>query len=418
MTREPPDNLAGNIDWPREGLTRVPYRVFNDPDVYAEEQRRIFRGPTWNYLGVEAEIASPGDFKTTFVGEIPVIVVRADSGEINGLVNRCAHRGALVCHHVEGNRRVFTCPYHNWSFTHAGELVGVAFRHGVRGQGGMPADFNTADHGLEQLRVESYAGVIFGTLSDATPPLADYLGPVHRQHIGRIFNRPMKVIGHYSQYLRSNWKLYMENVRDPYHASILHLFFGSFGLSRHTMEGAALLDERGWHHVVYTKRATDDISGSEYEGGKLESMKSHLELADPSLLDEWTEFDDGITNLVQTVFPAVTFQQITNCLGVRHLIPRGPDESELFWTLLGYADDEPWQTEIRHKQANLIGPAGLISLEDGAVTNMIQRGIQGAAGDENAVVEMGGASVESGANRVTEATIRGFWKGYRENMGI
>jgi hypothetical protein len=147
-------------------------------------------------------------------------------------------------------------------------------------------------------------------------------------------------------------------------------------------------------------------------------MKSHLELADRRILEEWPEFPDGITNMVQTIFPAVTFQQISNCIGVRHIVPRGPTESEWFWTLLGYADDDEAKTRIRARQANLIGPAGLISLEDGAVTNFVQRGIRGGGPDAAAVVEMGGAGVQSSENRVTEATIRGFWKGYRETMGL
>jgi anthranilate 1,2-dioxygenase large subunit/terephthalate 1,2-dioxygenase oxygenase component alpha subunit len=236
--------------------------------------------------------------------------------------------------------------------------------------------------------------------------------------LDRIYSRPMRVLGQHSQYLRNNWKLVMENVRDPYHASILHLFFGSFGLSRQTMKGEALVDDSGWHHIVYTKRATDDIRGSEYEGKQLPNMKSHLQLSDRRILEEWPEFEDGITNMVQTVFPAVTFQQISNCIGVRHIVPRGSNESEWFWTLLGYVDDDEAKTRIRARQANLIGPAGLISLEDGAVTNFVQRGIRGRRAGENAVLEMGGSAVQSSENRVTEATIRGFWKGYRETMGL
>lgn len=98
--------------------------------------------------------------------------------------------------------------------------------------------------------------------------------------------------------------------------------------------------------------------------------------------------------------------------------PRGPDACELFWTLLGYADDEEWKTRIRARQANLVGPAGLISLEDGLVTNFVQRGIQGGKRGDASVVELGGRAVESTEDRVTEATIRGFWKGYRETMGL
>lgn len=414
------NNPEETFAWPPEGVTRVPYRVFDDPAIHEREQQLLFRGPTWNYLGLDCEIPNAGDYKTTWVGETPVILCRDENGGVNAMVNRCAHRGSLVRIDkrgtVKGKR--LTCVYHNWTYDLRGNLASVAFRRGVRGAGGYPESFELEHHGLEKLRVATLHGIHFGTFSDATPPLDQYLGPVMGRYLSRVYSRPMKVIGHHSMYLRNNWKLVMENVRDPYHASILHLFFGSFGLSRQTMKGEAVVDDSGWHHIVYTKRGTDDIRGSEYEGGKLPNMKSHLDLADRRLLEEWPEFDDGITNLVQTIFPTVTFQQITNCLGVRHIVPRGPNESEWFWTLLGYEDDDEAKTRIRARQANLIGPAGFISMEDGAVTNFVQRGIRGRLPDAQAVLELGGDRIETSENRVTEATIRGFWKGYREVMKL
>ena len=414
----PDERSPAPLVWPEEGLTRVPYAVFDDAHIHAREQERLFRGPTWNYLGLDCEIPNAGDYRLGYVGETPVILCRDERGDVHAMVNRCAHRGSLLCFEDRGHRDGFTCVYHNWSYDLRGALKSVAFKRGVRGRGGMPADFDNARHGLERLRVASLCGIHFGSFSEEAPPLEQYLGPVMCRYLRRTYQRPLRVLGAYSQYLRNNWKLVMENVRDPYHASILHLFFGSLGLSRQTMKGEALLDDSGWHHIVYTQRATDDIRGSEYEGGRIPNMKAGLKLSDPRLLEEWPEFPDGITNMVQTVFPAVTFQQISNCLGVRHLVPRGPGECELYWTLLGYQDDEPWQTRIRARQANLIGPAGLISLEDGAVTNFVQRGIRGRDAAAQSVLELGGASVASTADRVTEAPIRGFWKGWRETMGV
>ena len=72
---------------------------------------------------------------------------------------------------------------------------------------------------------------------------------------------------------------------------------------------------------------------------------------------------------------------------------------------------------MRLKQANLVGPAGFVSMEDGCVGGFVQRGIAGA-GDERAVVEMGGSGADSSESRVTEASVRGFWKAYRAGMGI
>jgi hypothetical protein len=74
-------------------------------------------------------------------------------------------------------------------------------------------------------------------------------------------------------------------------------------------------------------------------------------------------------------------------------------------------------TERRLRQANLIGPAGYISMEDGAAPGFVQRGVASAP-DLLSVVEMGGASVASEDNRVTEAAVRGFWKAYRSHMGF
>ena len=83
----------------------------------------------------------------------------------------------------------------------------------------------------------------------------------------------------------------------------------------------------------------------------------------------------------------------------------------------GVSDDDEAMTERRLLQANLIGPAGYISMEDGAAPGFVQRGVESAK-DELSVVEMGGASVASDESRVTEAAVRGFWKAYRAHMGL
>lgn len=68
---ERPEARSLPYTWPEEGVCRIPYWVYLDPEVYEREQRRIFQGPTWNYAGLEAEIPHPGDFKSTFVGDCP-----------------------------------------------------------------------------------------------------------------------------------------------------------------------------------------------------------------------------------------------------------------------------------------------------------------------------------------------------------
>lgn len=122
-------------------LTRVPYWIFQRTDVYDLEQEKIFRGPNWNYLCLESELSTPGSYCSTFVGNTPVIVTRDRDGELYAFENRCAHRGALLALDKRGEAKDFTCVYHAWTYNLQGDLTGVAFKDGVRGEGGMPANF-------------------------------------------------------------------------------------------------------------------------------------------------------------------------------------------------------------------------------------------------------------------------------------
>src|SRR5207237_2633856 len=85
-----------SLKWPKEANARVPYRVFSDPEIYHAERDRVFLGPTWQYLALDSELPEPGDYKTTFFGETPVIVTRGEDGQIHAMVNRYAHPGSLV----------------------------------------------------------------------------------------------------------------------------------------------------------------------------------------------------------------------------------------------------------------------------------------------------------------------------------
>lgn len=411
---------AVSIDWPEGGATRAPYAVFSDPEVYAAEMERVFRGPVWHYLGLEAEIPEPGDYRLIEVGETPVVLLRGSGGELRALVNRCAHKGTMLLYEPFGRVSELMCVYHNWTYGLDGRLRSIPFAKGVGGKGGMPAGFRMAEHGLDRLRVESLGGIVFGTFDRAAPPLADYIGPRLMANWRRMTARPFRVLGYYSQYLASNWKLYVENASDPYHATILHAWATRLKLNRFTMEGAIEMSERGWHHLSWSKMATDQ-GGEIYETETFRSGREGFDsfgLNDPSVIAQWDEFGDGVTTAIQTVFPNFVLQQIQNTIATRYLAPRGPEGSELFWTILGYADDDAERTAIRLKQGNLIGPAGYISLEDGMVGGLVQRGVRGGK-DKASVMVMGGDAVETIKNsRASETGVRGFWTAWRDLMGV
>ena len=396
------------------GLTRVPYWVFQREDVLHAEQQRVFQGPTWNFLGLAAEVANPGDYRCTWVGSTPIVMTRGQDNHVHAWENRCAHRGALIAVENQGNAKDFACVYHAWTYDLEGNLTSVAFQKGIKGQGGMPAGFNLCDHGPRKLRVEVFHGLVFASFDPAAPTLEDYLGPEIAARVARVFlGRTPKVLGRYTQVLPNNWKLYAENTRDSYHASILHLFFATFKLNRLGMKGGIIVNHHGGCHVSWSstgqKMAEDDYSGIRSDSG--------YKLNDPTLLRGFDEFPDGITLQILSVFPGFILQQIQNALAVRQMVPNGPDSTDLHWTYFGFEEDTPEQTRIRLTQANLMGPGGFISMEDGCVGGFIQRGIAGAS-EEEALVQMGGHEADSQESRVTESSIRGFWKAYRGTMGI
>jgi phenylpropionate dioxygenase-like ring-hydroxylating dioxygenase large terminal subunit len=401
--------------WP-PGISRVPYWLYQDPDILRAEQRKIFEGPAWHFLCLEVEIENQGDYRTTQVGDMPVIVVRGENNAIHAFENRCAHRGALIAFKNAGTVKDFTCVYHSWRYDLKGNLCSVAFQRGVAGKGGMPDDFRMENHGPRKLRAETIGGLVFGTVDPEAPSLEDYLTPPIAAKIRRVFNRKLEVIGRFTQTLPNNWKLYAENIRDTYHASLLHLFFTTFRITRFNQAGGVTISEDGAHHASATigrMEAADDV----YKQQNIRSDDDEFRLHDPSFLDATAEFGDDIQLQNVALFPATMLQQLHNSIAVRQTVPRGIDSMDLNWTFIGFADDTPEMRRRRLRQANLAGPAGYVSMEDGCIGGFVQRGVA-AAPESDGVLEMGGRDTTSMPTRATEASVRGFWKFYRATMGI
>ncbi|MEJ7931079.1 Rieske 2Fe-2S domain-containing protein [Ramlibacter sp. AN1015] len=409
--------LQPPVSWAPDTVSRVPYALFQRTDVLALEQQRVFEGPVWNFLGLEAEIPAAHDFKTTQVGRMPVVVTRDADGELYAFENRCAHRGALIQLQDYGNAKEHTCVYHAWRYDLAGNLQGVAFEQGVQGKGGMPAGFRREDLGPRKLRVTSLCGLIFGSLSEDVPPIEEYLGEEVTARLERVLRKPVEVIGRFTQVLPNNWKLYAENVRDTYHASLLHTFFTTFGITRLTQEGGVYISPDGGHHASASYSRVVQGTEAAYAEQAIRTDNQALQIGDLSMLRSVDEIGDGIVLQMLSVFPGFVLQQIHNSIAVRQVVPTAPGSTDLEWTYLGYVDDTPELRSLRLKQSNLVGPAGFVSMEDGAVGGFVQRGIE-AAGHLESIIELGGHDTKSQDFRATESSVRGFWRAYRTHMAL
>ncbi len=303
-------------DWHGDGTSRIPFHAYTDPALHRKELERFFYRGHWCYVGLEAEIPEPGDFRRTVVGKRSVIMVRDAKGAVNVVENVCAHRGMQFCRERSGTRKVFVCPYHQWSYTLQGDLQGVPFRRGVRQadghmQGGMPEDFNTAEHGLNKLKVAVRGGVVFASFDAEVESLEDFMGPTILGYFDRLFDgRRLKILGYNRQRIPGNWKLMQENIKDPYHPGLLHSWFVTFGLWRADNKSELKTDAHLRHAAMISTRGQ---AGKAEQVTQVSSFKESMKLNDPRFLDiEPEAWWGGPTAVLMTLFPSVILQQQVN----------------------------------------------------------------------------------------------------------
>lgn len=343
-------------DWP-DIDNRVPSAIYTSDDVATLEEQRLFRGPVWHLMGHESEIPNPGDYKTMHLGTTPLIVIR-DGDEVRVLVNSCAHRGAEVLRRPTGNVREglgLTCIYHQWKYSNDGSVLSVARRNDY------PADFDPKCHGLVRARVATHRGVIFVSLSPDTPPLEEYLGLEMLASLDTIVgDEPLRYLGCQRVVLQCNWKLYVENIYDSYHAYALHKGLRYLRVSQ-------IDDDLTREHERRAGHFTTTIAGAPPDQKVLEDMD----------LFEFKSRPD-IRNHIVNVFPAGPMFLQVDVLGIRCVTPRGPSETIVTVHTYGKASDSgDIQAQRVWQSANFLGVAGMVSLEDGAALARMQDGLNG-----------------------------------------
>jgi len=204
----------------RSGM--VPATIYSDPELFEVEKRRVF-GRAWVFLAHESEIPEAGDYVVRRIVDDSFIVVRDEDGAVRVLFNMCLHRGMQVCRSEVGNTSHFRCPYHAWTYKNTGALVGVPFHADAYG-----GDAGLHRHGVGLLpapRVDTYAGLIFASLDDAAPDLADYLGGFgfYLDFYLRQSAAGAEIRGPQRFRVKANWKIGAENFSgDSYHTPHTH----------------------------------------------------------------------------------------------------------------------------------------------------------------------------------------------------
>ena len=401
-------SYRGIVEENRSGF-RVKTRIYTDPKIFEDELRRIFER-AWVYVGYEAEIAHPGDYKTTCIGRQTVIMSRSEDRKIHVLLNACRHRGNAVCREERGTSNFFRCPYHGWVYKNSGELVLVTQ------QERYPENFHESIGGLVRVpRVGVYRGLIFASLSPEGPSLEDYLGSTKRyidlwadvSPTGRF-----RILPPHKFVYSGNWKFQAENGADGYHARYVHesAFKAQENLGgRRVKESAAVRD------VGCTRGFENGHCLLERPGMR---MKNVGELKNRLLRRHSPERVEEILNVRHIlIFPNVYLMDAN----IRVIQPVSVDETVVYSYFMALEDvpEEINESRFGNLQERL-GTTGFIAPDDMEMFASNQTGMQ--AGMEWIVLSRGMRQevMQSGGERLgaasDETPQRAIYRGWVEQM--
>ncbi len=207
-------NLYASLE---EGKT-LPGAWYTDPKVFKREQKRIFRR-TWQYVGLTEQVARPGDFFTSRIDTVPLVIARDEAGQLRGFVNVCRHRGSQLVPDGCGNRKTLQCLYHAWTYNLDGSLRAAP---GSKDEPG----FNKEELGLLPVQIDTWGPFIFVNLDPQAPPIQDVLSELPQlvEAAGLPLNAIKRRVSR-TYDIKANWKVVVDNYLECYHCPVAHPSF-------------------------------------------------------------------------------------------------------------------------------------------------------------------------------------------------
>jgi Rieske 2Fe-2S family protein len=200
-------------DTSKHGAKTLPQKYFVSPEVFDQEQEKIFAGQ-WVLVGHQSEVAKAGDYFLRDVSGESLIMARDKSGEVRAFYNVCRHRGTRLCEEASGHAAAIQCPYHAWTYGLDGRLVGAPHMDEIK-------EFDREEFSLWPVKVGIWEGFIFVNLAPDAKPLAEWFAPLRGKFTE--WNLPKLRSARRVQYdVKANWKLMFENYSECYHCPGVH----------------------------------------------------------------------------------------------------------------------------------------------------------------------------------------------------
>ncbi|MEI4263981.1 aromatic ring-hydroxylating oxygenase subunit alpha [Roseovarius sp. D0-M9] len=210
MTHQQPIGLDALIESCTPGFA-LPRSFYTREDIYHHDIGAYWNN-SWIWVGHISQIAASGDYFLFEYGTESVIVLRDSANDVRAYLNVCRHRGSRVCVEHQGNARVFSCPYHAWTYDLNGHL---------RGGRAMGPDFDPTQYGLFEAKVRVFEGLIFICTGETTPEIDTGLDQLRA--LAAPFGLGNLKAAHSASYpVPANWKLALENYMECYHCAPSH----------------------------------------------------------------------------------------------------------------------------------------------------------------------------------------------------
>ncbi|MGH7905630.1 MAG: aromatic ring-hydroxylating oxygenase subunit alpha [Candidatus Binataceae bacterium] len=354
--------------WIDTGRGEISREIFVNEDIYKRELEKIFTR-TWLCVGHESQVRNPGDFFVSYMGEESVILTRGQDRNIHVLLNTCRHRGMKICRYDEGHTRNFVCPYHGWSYSTDGRLVGVQ-----QYETAYQPPFDRSEWGLIAVaQIANYRGTIWATWDSAAPPFNQYLGAAKLALDLALGpwdggDGETELLGSVQKWLiPSNWKFVAENFAGDGLHVVSHRSVDMTGIG--PTEGEGRRDDPGklylatcpWGHGVTYSHIPSTKERTEYAASPATSKY---------FTDCWKKRvrrlgrDAGKQAVVATIFPNMSIHgQQPRTIVVAH--PRGAAKTEL-WRFYFVDKEAPEEVKqfLRHYYIRYSGPAGMTEQDD------------------------------------------------------